>query len=201
MVLEGLEGISIKTHSLVPNRALALPTTRNSMPRRNRRTIHSLLVLRLAPTVLPISHIYQQLISQVVVNTNQLTEFNLSLHPHPTPRINLRRRHLDHMSSVMATVFLLRLDQTQERSTQVFPQSYHIGRNHYLLYQPPNLHLQDRPIHRPPPLHHHFHQVEMHSLRMLPQRPHKLIRKKIQHLGTRGKESLIVRFPCTINCL
>ena len=198
-VPEGAKDFNIKTVFL-SHRALSLLTIRNSMARRN-ITVHSLLVLQPAPSVLPISRIYRLLISQLAASISQITEANLTQHPRPTPRINLLLHHPDPTSSGMAIAFPLRLDRTQDRNTRVFPQSYRIGSNHFLLYRRLNLHLRDRPIHRPLLRLHHSHQVEMRSLRMLPQYHHNLTRKESQRLGIQGIDSLTVRLPCITNYL
>lgn len=199
-VLEGVEDISTKRVSL-PHRTLGLPTIRSSMARRNRITVHSLPVLLPALLVLPISHTYRLLISQLAVNTSLVTEVNPTLHPRHTPRINLHHHHPDQSTSGMAIAFLLRSDQTLDRNTQVLPRSYRIGNNHYLLYRLPNLHLRHRLIHRPLLRLHRSRQVEMRSLLMLPQHLRNLTRKEFQHLGIQGKESLIVHPPCRTNYL
>lgn len=199
-VSEGVEDTNIKI-ALLPHQALGLLTIRNSMGCRNLITAHSPPVLRPAISVLPINHTYRQLISQLAASTSQLLEVNLTRHPRLTPPINLLHHHPGHMSSGMATASLPRLDQTQDCNTRVLRRSYRIGSNHYLLYQLPNLRLQDRPIHRPLLRPHRSHQGEMRFLRILPQRRRNLTRKEYQHLGIQGKESLIVRLPCIINYL
>lgn len=175
-VPEGAEDISTKI-ILLPHRVLGPPTTHNSTARRSRTTVHSLLVLRQTLSILPISHTYRLRIYQLAASTSQITETNLIRHLRPTPPVNLLHHHLDQMSSGMAIAFLPRSDQTQDYNTRMVPQSYRIGSNHYPLYRLPNLHLQDRPIHRPLLPLHHFHRVGMRSLRMSPQRPRNHIRK------------------------
>lgn len=200
MVPERPEDISIKI-VLLPHRALGLLTIRNSMARRNRITVHSLLMLQTAFSVQPISHTYPLLISQLAASTSQITEVNLTQHPRPTPPINLLHRHPDHRSSGMATAFLPGPDQTQDCNTRAPRPSYRIGSNHYLLYRLPNLHLRDRPIHRPLLRLHHSHQVETRSLRMLAQHHHNLTRKESQRLGFQGIDLQTVRRPCITNYL
>ena len=196
-VPEGAEDISTKIIPL-PHRVLGLPTIRNSTAHRSRSTVHSLLVLRSTP----ISHTYRLRISQLAASTSQVTEVNLTRHLHLTPRINLLLlHHPDHTSRDMAITFLPRSDQTQDHNTRMLPQSYRIGNNHYPLYRIHNLHLQDRPIHRPLLRLRHFHQAGMRSLRMSPQRPRNLIRKEFQHRGVQETEPPIVRLPCITNCL
>lgn len=200
-VPEGVEDINTKI-TLLPHRAPGLRTIRNSMARRNRITVHSLLVLRPALSVQPVSHMYRLLISQLAASTSQITEVNLTRHPRPTRPINLLHHHPDHTSSGMAIVFPPRSDQTQDGNTRMLSQSYRIGSNHCLHYQLPNLNLRVHSIHRPLLRLHHSHQVEMRSLRILPQRPRRnLTRKESQHLEVQWKESLFVRLPCIINYL
>lgn len=172
------------------------------MARRNRNTVHSLLVLRPALSVPPICHTYRLLISQRAASTNQVTEVNLTRHPRPTPQINLlHHHHPDHTSFGMAIAFLPISHQIQDRNMRLPPQSYRIGSNHYLLYQLPNLRLWDRPIHRPLLRLHHSHQVETLSLRTQPQLLRNPTRKGSHHLGILGKESSTVRLLCIINYL
>ena len=144
---------------LLTHPILDLLTIRNSMARRNRITVHSRLVLLPALSVLPTSHTYQLLISQLAASTSPIMEVNLTRHPRPTRPINLLHLRPDHTSSGMAIAFLPRSDQIQDRNTRVLPQSYRFGNSHYLRYQPPNLQLRDRSIHHLLLHLHHFHQV------------------------------------------
>ena len=94
-VPEEVEGISTKTVPLY-HPALGLFTIRSSMARRNRSTVHSLLVLLPALSVLRISHTYRLLISQLAVSTSQATGVSLTRHPRLTPPINLLLHRPDH---------------------------------------------------------------------------------------------------------
>lgn len=94
-VPEEVEGISTKTVPLY-HPALGLFTIRSSMARRNRSTVHSLLVLLPALSVLRISHTYRLLISQLAVSTSQAMGVSLTRHPRLTPRINLLLHRPDH---------------------------------------------------------------------------------------------------------
>ena len=199
-VPEGAGDISTKTVLLL-HQVLDLPTIRKSTARRSPTIVLSLLVLRPTLSVLPISHTYRLRISQLAASTSQTTEVILTRHLRLTPPINLLLHRPDHTSSGMAIAFPLKSDQTQDPNTQVLPQSYRIDSSHYPLCPLPNLHLQDRPIHRPLLRLHRFHQVEMRSLQMSPQPPRNLIRKEHQHREVQEIESLIVRLPYIINCL
>ena len=196
-VLQEVEDINIMMNLLL-HRALGL-TTRSSMARRSRITVHSFLVLLQAPLVLRISHTYLLHISRLVASTNQVTEINHTQRLHPTP-INLHLHRQDHLSSGMATACLPRSDQTQDRNMRTLLPSCRIDNNHYLLYRLPNLRLRDRPIHRPLLPLRHSHQVEMRS-HLLPQHIHNLSPRGSRLLGTQGKEYLVGRLPCTINYL
>lgn len=185
---------------LLPHRALGL-TIRSSMARRNRITVHSLLVLRPVLLVLRINHTYLLLISRLVASTSQATQVNLTQRPRPIPPTNLLRHHrLDLWSSGMAIAVLFRPDPTQDHSTRALPQSCPIGSNHYLLYRLPNLHLRDLPIRRLLLRLHHSHQVGMHS-HLLPQHLRNRTRREPPLLGIRGKEYPAARLPCIINYL
>lgn len=199
-VPEGVGDTSTKTILLL-NQVLDPPTIRKSTAHHSRTTVRNPLVLRPTLSVLPISHTYRLRISQLAASISQVMEVNITRHLRLTPPINLPLHPPDHTSSGMAIVFLPRSDQTQDPNTQILPQSYRIGSSHYPLYRLPNLYLQDHPIHRPLLRLHHFHQVEMRSLQMLPQPPHNLIRKEFQHRGVQEIESLIVRLPYIINYL
>ena len=199
-VPEEVEGISTKIF-LLYHPALGLFTIRSSMARRNRSTVHSLLVLLPALSVLRISHTYRLLISQLAVSTSQATSVNFTRHLRLTPPINLLLHRPDHSSSGMAIAFLRRLDRIRDCNTRVLLQIYRIDSSHSLLYRLPNLHLPDLPTRRPLLRHHLFRRVEMHSHRMLAQHSRNLTPRGSQHLEIQGKGLLVVRLPCIINYL
>lgn len=185
---------------LLPHRALGL-TIRSSTARRNRITVHSLLVLRPVLLVLRISHTYLLLISRLVANTSQATQVNLTPRPRPIPPINLLRHHRpDLLSSGMAIAGLVRPDPTQDHNTRALPQSCPIGSNHYLLYRLPSLRLRDLPIRRLLLRLHHSHQVGMHS-HLLAQHLRNRTRREPPLLEIQGKEYPVARLPCIINYL
>ena len=194
------EGEDINTMmTLQLRRALGL-TTRSSMARRSRITVHKFLVLLQARLVLRISHTYLLHISRPVASTNQVTEISRIQCLRPTPLINLHRRRQEHSSSGMAAACLPRSDQTQDCNTRMLPPSCHIDNSHYLLYRLPNLRLRDRPIHRPLLPLPHSRQAGMRS-HLLPQHIRNLTPRGSRLLGTQGKEYLVGRLPCTINYL
>ena len=197
-VLQEVEDINTMM-TLLLHRALGL-TTRSSMARRSRITVHSFLVLLQARLVLRISHTYLLHISRLEASTNQVTAINRTQCLRPTPPIKLPHRRQDHSSSGMAAACLPRWDQIQDRNTRMLPPSCRIDNNHYLLYRLPSLRLRGRPIHHPLLPLRHSHQVEMRS-HLLPQHIRNLTPRGSRHLGTQGKEYLIGRLPCTINYL
>ena len=194
------EDISTKT-LLLRHQALGLLIILSSTARRNRITVHSLLVLPPALLVLRISHTYQLLISQLAASTSQILEVKVTRHLRPTPRINLLHHRPDHSSSGMAIAFPPKLEQTLNLNTRVLPQSYLIGSNRYLHYRLPSLRLQSRPIRHLLLLLPRSHQVEMHFLQALPHQSHNHTRRESHRLETQENECLIVPPPCIINYL